>query len=187
MSHKKDKVKKKPVKKVIVISGKISSGKTTLAKDISERFNLPVASFSGYLKHYCEKHKLPTDRKSLQDVGRKLVTTKPYLFLKHVVLFYKGNSDTIILEGLRHMAIFEHLYKICDTCLVLFLDPDPTTTYRRFVKREEGSINQNDYEKFAKHPVELEIEQLKLLSNFTITSDKNNEDELFEEVSKFLT
>lgn len=187
MHRRKYKIKKKPVKKVIVISGKISSGKTTLAKEISVRFNLPIASFSGYLKYYCEKRKLPTDRKSLQDIGRKLVTTKPYLFLKHVVLFYKGDSDTIILEGLRHMAIFEHLYKICDACLVLFLDPDPNTTYNRFIKREELSVNENDYDKFIRHPVELEIEQLKLLSNFTLTPDNNNEDELFAEVSKFLS
>lgn len=187
MKQRKSIVKKKPVKKIIVISGKIGTGKTTLAKDISTRFNLPVASFSGYLRHYCEKNDLPTDRKTLQEVGKKLVATKPYLFLKHVVLFYKGDSDIIILEGLRHMAIIDHLYKVCDACLFLFLDPDPDITYNRYIERELHSTNVNDYDKFVRHPVELEIDQLKLISNFILKSDDSSKEELFLEVNKFLS
>jgi cytidylate kinase len=88
----------KPINKAIVICGRIGSGKTTLAKKIAEMQDVPIASFGGFIKHYCEEKGVATNRKILQDVGAELVKN-PKKLIKDVIAFYKKDSSNIILEG----------------------------------------------------------------------------------------
>lgn len=180
------KIKKKPVKKIIAICGRISSGKTTLANQIADRCKLPIASFGGFIKHYCEQNRLPTDRKNLQDVGRNFINDNPKKFLKDVIMFYKGDSEIVILEGVRHRVIIKHLSALCDESLVIFVDADPKTIYQRYTDRVKESDTEPEYDKYDKHPVEFEVEQLKLLSHFILNSTKYQEEELFSTVDDFI-
>jgi dephospho-CoA kinase len=186
MEKKQKRVIQNPAKKIIAICGRISAGKTTLAKQISERYNFPIASFGGFIKHYCELNKLPTNRKSLQDVGRNFINDNPKKFLKDVILFYRNGSEIVILEGVRHRVIIKHIDAVCDESLVIFVDADPKTIYQRFTDRGKESDAEIDYDKYDNHPVEFEIEQLKLLSHFVFDTNKNQEEEVFSIIDKFL-
>ncbi len=75
-------------KSIITISGRICSGKSYASNLIANKFSFPVASFGGYLKYYCEKNSLSIERKSLQDVGQRLVDNNPDEF---VINQYFGN------------------------------------------------------------------------------------------------
>jgi len=186
MEPKRKRVIQKPVKKIIAICGRISSGKTTLAKQISERYSLPIASFGGFLKQYCEMNNLPTDRKSLQDVGKDFISGNPKKLLKDVIIFYKGDSETVLLEGVRHKVIIKHLASLCDESLVIFVDADPKTIYQRYTNRKKESDTETDYEKYVNHDVEFEIEHLKFFSDIILRDSLNEEEELFETVDGFL-
>ena len=172
----------KRLNKVIVICGGICSGKTYIANLISKRIEHPVASFGKYLKNYCEKNNLPTDRKTLQDIGEKFVDTIPQKFLNDVIDHFIGDSDTIIIEGVRHISIFELINSLTETKTSIFIEADHQTRYDRYCIRINDSDDFKTFEEFLRldeHPVEVETKFLKSLCNITIDSTKPLDENLF--------
>lgn len=161
------------LKKLITISGGICSGKTYTANLISKKKNYPVASFGGYLKHYCINNNLPIDRKSLQDIGEKFVQASPQQFLNDVINYYVGNSDSIIVEGVRHISIFELINVLADTKIAIYVEADLQTRYNRYCNRLRDSDDFKTFEQFMlqeRHPVELETQSLKSKCDIIIDS-----------------
>ena len=170
------------LKTIIAISGQISSGKSYAANLVHNKFGFPIASFGGYLKHYCEQNNLATDRKTLQDTGEDFVKTNPKQFLINVISHSIGSSDTIILEGIRHKSIFTEATLLTENCLTIFTDADLQTRYNRYLKRNKDSDGLKTYKQFVivnNHSVELEIESLKPLCNIVLDSTKDYSPELF--------
>ncbi len=173
----------KRLTKVIVLCGSICSGKTYTSNLISKALGLPVASFGKYLKYYCESNNLPTDRKSLQDIGEKFVGTTPEKFLDDVVNYFVGESNSIIIEGVRHLSIFRIINNIAETKVGVFVEADDQTRYKRYSNREKDADNFKTFEQFVlinQHPVELEIQSLKSLCNINIDSTKPLDDNFFK-------
>ncbi len=173
----------KKLNKVIILCGSICSGKTYTAGLISKSLGLPVASFGKYLKYYCESNNLPTDRKSLQDIGEKFVETTPEEFLDNVVNHFIGESNSIIIEGVRHLSIFKLINNIAETKIGIFVEADDQTRYKRYSNREKDADNFKTFEQFVlinQHPVELEILSLKPLCNFSVDSTKPLDDNFFK-------
>ena len=170
------------LKSVITISGRISSGKSYAANLIKNEYNFPVASFGGYLKYYCEQNNLPTDRKTLQDIGEGFVKEKPHQFLIDVVSHFIGSADKIIIEGVRHLSILDAVNEITENRLAVFVYADLQTRYDRYVKRNKDSDLLKTFEQFViadNHTVELEIESLKFQCDLTINSTRDYSLELF--------
>jgi len=127
--------------KAIIIVGRISSGKSTLAKQVSNSLDAPIASFGGYLKEYCLSKGIPINRNSLQEIGDKFVKEDPELFLLNV-LQYSSTGELIIIEGVRHKIIFELVNEICKQTLSIFLEVSNKVRYERFLNRmRESDIN----------------------------------------------
>jgi cytidylate kinase len=149
--------------KAIIIVGRISSGKSTLAKLISEKFEVSIASFGGYLKDYCSKNNLQTDRKTLQDIGEKLIMENPDLFLANVLKYSKA-VDRVIIEGVRHKVILNSIKQSCQSRFTIFLAVPYQIRYERFLLRNKESDSMSkselDFRRVNEHPVELEIETL---------------------------
>lgn len=177
------------LKSIITISGRISSGKSYAAIFISKQFGFPVASFGSYLKHYCEKNNLLTDRKTLQDVGENFIQTNPQLFLNNVIAHFIGESNSIIIEGVRHKIIFDTIMQLAEKSISVFIDTDQKTRYDRYCKRSKESDEVKDYNQFLisdNHSVELEIESLKPLCDIIINSTTDYSIELPRLISKKL-
>lgn len=160
-------------KSIITISGRISSGKSFAADLIKNEFGFPVASFGGYLKHYCENNNLPTDRKTLQDTGEAFVKDNPKQFLENVLAHFIGSADKIVLEGVRHKSILEVVSQLTENRLSVFVDADLETRYKRYFERNKDSDGVKSFEQFKiadSHSVEMEIESLKPLCNVAVDS-----------------
>lgn len=163
------------IKSIITISGRISSGKTYAANLIKTELCLPVASFGGYLKHYCEKNNLTTDRKTLQDTGESLVSEDPEQFVVDVITHFIGTSDRIILEGVRHKSILEAVNQLTENRVSVFIDANLETRYKRYFERNKDMDGVKTFEQFKiadSHSVEMEIESLKPLCNVVVDSTK---------------
>lgn len=168
-------------KSIIGISGRICSGKSYAADLIASDLSFPVASFGSYLKYYCAKNGLPTDRKSLQDVGQNLVDTNPNQFVISVINHFIGNKSTIIIEGIRHHSIFEIINTLSVNTLFIFVDADQETRYNRYAQGKKDSDQLKTRSQFLEadnHPVELEIESLKLLCDIVVDSTEDYSIEL---------
>jgi len=172
----------KRFKKAIIICGRICSGKTYTADLISKKNAYPIASFGGYLKSYSEKNFLPIGRKALQDLGEEFIKTKPEHFLNEVIDYSIGNSDSIIIEGVRHISIFQLIKDLAETTISIFIEADIQTRYDRYCSRINNSDDFKTFEQFImldKHSVEKEIQSLKPLCDITLNSTEPFNENLF--------
>lgn len=145
--------------KVIIVSGRICSGKTTIAKLLSDRLSFPFGSFGGYLSAYSQHHKLKTDREGLQELGQQKVQTNPSQFVKDVIEFYRGVPNSIVLDGIRHRIIFDKIKELTRKPYSVYVEADVETRYQRYLLR--ANIDYPAFLLLDNHPVELETETLK--------------------------
>jgi dephospho-CoA kinase len=153
------------VKLKIAISaiGKISSGKSTFAKYLSQKYNIPVASFGGYVKHHCEQKGLPIDRDTLQNVGLSLVRANPEDFLSRVIDFYAGNSPFLIFDGVRNATILAAVKAISEKSMYIYVSTNLDVRFQRYLARGKSSDQAVTFDEFVKiddHQIEREIESL---------------------------
>lgn len=170
------------MKKLIIgIIGKIHSGKSTLAKELTEKLQIPIVSFGGYLKEFSIENGLSTDRESLQTLGNKRISDDAILFINDV-LFGHHNTNIIIIEGIRHHSVLKSLNKIYNQSYFIFLDVPFTERYKRYTNGYNPStknITIAEFDEIDNHEVESEINNLKKECNLIIGSDYSNT-ELFE-------
>jgi dephospho-CoA kinase len=148
----------------IAIIGRISSGKSTFAKELSNHYNITIASFGSYLRYYCENMGIKTDRETLQNIGEELIQYNPKILLNNVITYSRQETNDFIFEGVRHFVIFEELKNISNKYFTVFIDADQTTRFQRYLERNKDSDVNKTFEQFIasdNHPVELEIESLK--------------------------
>lgn len=175
--------------KSIIITGKISCGKSTLAKEIQE--SLPystIISFGKYLKEYSIARNLQYDRDALQNLGQHFIDKNPFDFLNQVISFNKpANDQILIFEGIRHISIFDAIKSKLKNTTAIYLDTDIFTRYERYIKREKDIDSNISFKKFQElddHKVELEINQLKERCEVIIDSNRN--EKLNEIMSRYL-
>lgn len=165
----------KKIEKSIIIVGKICSGKSTLAKELSIQLNFSIVSFGGYLLDYAKHNSLPFDRESLQDLGTHMVESDAGEFLRNAINFSAKNSRDLIFEGVRHKVIFEEIDKISKRSFSLYADVNMEERLRRFLNREKEIdilVNEKDFLARNSHKVESEIEEIKSLCDTIIDSNQ---------------
>jgi adenylate kinase family enzyme len=110
----------------IAISGRIDSGKSSVADILSESLALPVLSFGAYIRSKSEPH---ASREQLQDLGAKLLDSLGPSGLVEAVLEFNclDSSQPAIWEGLRHRTVFAALrraYLPVGICLIYLHPPE---------------------------------------------------------------
>jgi len=164
--------------KSIVIIGEICSGKSTLAKKLSNKLQIPRASFGSYLSHYCNQNNIPESlRKNLQDLGQNMIDNDPKKFLLNVIEHSVRDSKSIIFEGVRHHIILDNISTISRDCSIIFIDASHELRLQRFLNREKGIDKNNkiDFIEASSHPVEMQVKELKLRSDLVIQSSDSIE------------
>lgn len=160
------------MKFIIGITGRIHSGKSTLAKLLSNDLGIPIVSFGGYLAQFSAKNNLPTNRESLQNLGNRRINENVELFVKDV-LASAENVDVIIVEGIRHNLVFNSLKDIYINSFFIFLDVSFEDRYKRYrsSKDENKNLTIQDFEKLDNHSVEQEIDSLMDLCDERLYAD----------------
>lgn len=159
----------------IAVIGRISSGKSTFAKELSSHYNITIASFGSYLKCYCQSKGFKTDRETLQNIGEDFIRNDPKILLNNVITYSRQKTNDFIFEGVRHFVIFEELKNISKKYFTVFIDADQNTRFYRYLERNKDSDINKTLEQFTasdNHPVELEIESLKHNCSLIIDSTK---------------
>jgi len=177
------------IKTVVTLSGRICSGKSHIAQKIKVMNEIPIASFGHYLKECCENNNLPTERKTLQEIGEILIRINPRQFLLEVISQYTTYRDVLVLDGVRHRTIFDQVKSIAENHVSIFVDADINTRYERYKNRGKESDNSITFDEFVlmdNHTVELEIMSLKPLCDIIVESSYENLDEVLEKQIKYI-
>ena len=103
---------------------------------------------------------------------------------KYVIDQFISESDSIIIEGVRHKTILKEINNLADHVISVFVEADQKTRYERCINRKKYSDEVKSYQYFQildNHSVELEIESLKTLCDIIIdsTEDYSNEIVMF--------
>jgi len=78
---------------VVAIAGRIASGKTTVAQELSVRVGCPYASFGAYVRVVAHRRGLNSDRPALQQLGEQLIAEGWTQFVEGVVASAGGEQD----------------------------------------------------------------------------------------------
>ena len=148
------------MKKSIIIIGRICSGKSSLARSLSESLNIPKASFGGYLVELAPEFNLKVSRDSLQNLGQSLINSNPEKFLADVIEF-SGSSEEMIFEGVRHKIIKEKIEQISRAAISFYIEVPTEVRLQRCVERGDINISKVEFDQWDNHIVEQEIEGLK--------------------------
>lgn len=171
----------------IGIIGRISVGKSSIAKALSQSTGIPNTSFGAFLVKYSSLNNLAIDRKALQDLGENFINMDSKKFLA-MVLESVPNSNKIILEGIRHQVILNELKAVSKKCFLIYIDASAKTRFNRYAGRQKEGDTKLNFQEFLekdKHIVESEIESLKSCCDLIINTEVINISETVKQILHF--
>lgn len=157
----------------IVISGKIASGKTTLAKRLVTEFNAEYISFGEYIRNEATKQGYKLSRENLQNLGEYLINKNGYYnFVLNVFNYFtnpfQSDNKIIVIEGVRHVDILKEIKKISRTNITIFLDIEKNQLCKNIEHRD--SFDSQTLNRFLEHNIEAGVIAIKEHADITLTS-----------------
>jgi len=165
------------VKSAVAFSGRIKSGKTTLARRVATELSLPFASFGDFVRREAESRGLDcSDREILQSVGQEFIDAGLTPFCTKVLDAAGWVSGShIVVDGVRHIDVF---YKLRELLLpvplkLVYVQVSDATQASRFA----GFDTANSRAAIESHATEADV-KMKLLvaADIAVNADLSIED-----------
>ncbi len=151
---------------IIVLTGPIKSGKTTLSRLLADALRVPLASFGRYIRSKAQRRGIPPDsREQLQQLGLQLVSGDVQLLCRGVlndVGFVSGKD--LVIEGVRHVSVLTTIKDIAPGQIIRLVYLESSVEDR--AKRAGISVEQMRI--LDSHPVEREIPILKSMADLVM-------------------
>ena len=161
-------MKKIHYSKIIGISGKIGTGKTVLSEKLHLYMKSDLISTGNFIRNQALYHAIEPKRENLQNLGLQLINK--YGYEKFVIEFLRSelkfNNDVLIIEGIRHLKIWEELIKYSNKSLLIFSDISEKNIIPNV--KERDNLNEKDIKKSFSHLVENEDKFLKKNANLIL-------------------
>jgi hypothetical protein len=143
---------------VVCLSGRIGSGKSSVASRLGLALGWPKTGFGDYLRcRIAQQGGDPDSRQALQDLGQFLVDTDPDQFCADVLgLAGFAPGGNLVLDGIRHVSIYARIttHVFPSKACLLHLSADDANVKARVASRSHGSADLNRAEA---HRVESEL------------------------------
>jgi dephospho-CoA kinase len=153
-------------RKVVGLSGSISSGKTTAGKHL-ESLGFAYGRYSQVLRTILRERGIPVTRESLQEVGEEIYEGLGQRWLGSELLKRMPESGDIVIDGLRHPEDHSFLSEMFGPDF-LHIHIEAPESVRRERYADEGTTA--EFTKAELHPVESNIPKL---AEFAHTSVEN--------------
>lgn len=161
---------------IILIAGKIGSGKTYWSDQIAEHFDCARASFSSYIKYICTQKAIECTRANMQNLGAKVIENELDQYINYTVSYSTKNNNNVVIDGLRHKKVYNRIKELYpNTNIVLiYVDCDENQRKKNLIIRGEDS------EDADKNPMEIEAIGLKEKANYIL----HYSDDILKEMKK---
>ena len=145
---------------VLVLSGGIGAGKSSLAEALKVALQADNVSFGDGVRAYAEKNGIPTpDRAMLQELGQALVLTKCTYFVESVLAQAPAQSldDRLIVQGVRHIEVLWELKRQLSgrQILLVHIETPSLTREERVMKRD--SVDRRDVARYDNDITEAQV------------------------------
>lgn len=121
----------------VVLIGAVASGKSTVARLLSDELSWPVLSFGAYVRDQAARHGIPPHRDELERLGAHLITTCGHDNFLRDVLGTHASTAPFILEGVRHVDMLRAVERAYPSTVSIYLDVPPDVRYERWLRRQE--------------------------------------------------
>lgn len=142
-------------------SGSIGSGKTSVSRLVASELGWKRASFGVFVRQLVsDAGGDPENRKQLQDLGQTRIELDTVMFCRDMLAHFEVRpEDPVLVDGVRHISVFDTLQKLFPERRVLLLHLDLENEIRDFRLLERGD-DRHDIGRAISHPVEQDMVQL---------------------------
>lgn len=154
---------------LLCISGKINSGKTTFAEELSQRVEWPKVSFGDFVRKEARKSGLDSSRKTLQELGESLLNHDIEFFCQSVLAQANWiHKMPLIVEGVRHQEVLDTLREIAapERVVLIYITTEDSVRFSRISANEQEVTDE-------KHSTETQVQDI-LLNNADVVISNND-------------
>lgn len=142
---------------VLAFSGKVASGKSTLAAEVAKALDWKRASFGDYVRIVAKSQGLEPSREVLQDLGESLAKT-PEGFCRSMLAHFGWQSgEPLVIDGVRHREIVDALRRIVAPLELRLIFVDIADEQRRERLVREGDVDPDRMPQIEKHSTERQV------------------------------
>jgi adenylosuccinate synthase len=172
------------INRVVVLSGPISSGKSTLAKGLESRFGMVIFKTNRVLKQHVKPH-LVDDRKALQDAGERLDRSTHGTWVRDNLKTLSTNQPSIsdvVVDSVRIIRQVEALRKAFGTRVVhIHLTMPEKDLKKRYEQRYK--LGQSiTFAEARSNATEQQVDTLKDSADVVINTKRCTEKDVFTRV-----
>ncbi|MFQ5979787.1 MAG: AAA family ATPase [Candidatus Heimdallarchaeota archaeon] len=153
----------------LAITGRMGSGKTTLAEILQDHYGYALVRISGKLKEIVIDLELPYQRDTLQEIGDYFRKFDEIVWVRQAI----RRSKALLVEGSPGIAIDDVRYKNEQIALtkadfrVIRVYADEEKRRTRIEQRDSIVISDDDWKRWSTHPTELEISSIPVSSEIS--------------------
>lgn len=164
---------------VVLITGKICTGKSSLSRDLAQEFGYHIIQTSAFLKVEAVKRKLPTERESLQQLGDILdhETNHEWLFnyIENEIEELADNRN-VVIDNIRNQKQLEFFRKCFNWEIVhVHLYAPTATLLQRFAKLTTSDNVAEAYEKANILKDDTDVERFKKDADVRINTSRSDD------------
>lgn len=126
----------------LAVSGRIASGKSTLAEGLASHLGWRRASFGDYLRSIATERGMEPTRATLQALGARLVAEDPVGFTRAVLEQAEWEEGhPVVIDGVRHVIILDSLRHVLSPVplKLIYVAVDDEVQRERLAVRSEGA------------------------------------------------
>lgn len=177
------------LKQIVILSGHVCSGKSTLAAQLAQKFGFRQIKTWGFIQKRGEALKL--DRPSLQQLGEDLDTKTEGAWVRDDLEKEISDSDElIVVDSIRHAGQADFLRKTYGRRVIhVHLTADLKILATRYTARSEAGTQIAElanYSKVLENRTEAQVETLALIADVVINSDQCSEEDFAIRVASHL-
>jgi predicted nuclease with RNAse H fold/dephospho-CoA kinase len=153
-------------RKVVGLSGPISSGKTTAGEYLKSR-GFAYGRYSQVLQALLEERGIPVSRESLQEIGEEVYNGLGQRWLGAELIKRLPKSGDLVIDGLRHPEDHSFLAeKFGPSFLHIAIEAPDVVRRHRYI--HEGPVE--EFDRASIHTVESHIPTLTQLAHVTVSN-----------------
>ncbi|MEW8077961.1 MAG: adenylosuccinate synthetase [Candidatus Thiodiazotropha endolucinida] len=169
------------ITKIVVLSGQVSVGKSTLAHKLVSRFSALHCSTGDIITTL--KPDVPRERKAMQEAGEALDRAKKGEWVAQglrQLLEQNDHNGLVVVDSIRVKEQIHALRKYYGTKVVhIHLSADETVLSSRYKKRKQKIAELKSFSAVLKNETERNIYKLETIADAVVKTDRSCEEDVF--------
>ncbi len=169
-------------KLIVLISGNVSAGKTTLSDGLRRQHNATVVKTKEVLKDLAVKklkRDLPSERRALQEFGEQLdnETNGEWVLnalTKHITDAKVGQEDVVVVDAVRILPQVKAIRRAYQFAVKhVHLEAPPAALAKRYKTRQNAGVKElPKYSDVKRNPTESRVATLRQSADFVVDTER---------------